>query len=927
VLVSQIGDKYFFVENLKNIRTDFHIKKGKKIYFSENLGTIGAISTFLSHVMIHNNFSDLYKKILINAEHHIRLKWYQQLYEIDVFFEILSTPCGKIEQILRDFWIGKELFEELQETFAFWDIPKDRRWVYSGMNTHLKDTILLSVKIASQNSKPRASLEDFLVALLHDKSAWLSKMLSFVGIAPQSFESAILDLNIHGFVDGQITEEKEPLDRIVEAITNSMLEESENGQNPWNPDFNGPDSFPPIGSWPFWPWPITPPNFWSQKPMQNQKTKNTSSKTPALDFFSTDLVELAKNKEIDSVIGRNIEVERLLSILNRKTKNNPVLVGEPWVGKTAIVEWLALRIANGDVPVSMREKRILSLDLTSMIAGTKYRGEFETRIKQIIEEASHIENEVILFIDEIHTIIGAGSSEGSLDASNILKPAMGRGKIRLIGATTLNEYQKYIEKDSALERRFQRITVDEPTPEDAVVIISGIKHSFEDYHNLTITDEAVVASVELSSRYITDKFLPDKAIDLIDEACSLQSMRQSDSKVTTQLKAKVAKLTRDMENFIISQQYEKASKLKQKIEDIEQEILNSKKYISIPKKERPLITPTDIQKVVSMSTGIPVNDLEASDFAKLKKLPELLKSYIIGQDRAVDAVSQAIIRSKVWIANPKKPLGSFLFLGPTGVGKTELVKVLAKEYYGSNDALIKIDMSEYSDKTGVSKLIGANAGYVWYEEWGQLTEKVRKKPYSIVLFDEIEKGDFEVYNLLLQILDEWVLTDNKGRKVNFKNTIIIMTSNIGQEVFNREASKIGFQVEKKDDKDPTKDFAKAEESIKNNLSDYFSPEFLNRIDKVIVFQPLTPKSIEKIVELHLNELVARLKELKNITLTYDKKIIKFIAKTVYNPEYGAREISRYLVEHIEHAIAKNLLYKKNYATMSLTLKKQEIVIE
>jgi len=871
--------------------------------------------------MIHNNFSDLYKKILINAEHHVRLKGYKQLYEIDVFFEILWTPCGKIDQIFGSFGVGKDLFEELQATFEFGELPEDRKWVYSGMNARLKDTILLSVKIASQYSKPRASLEDFVLALLHDKAGWLSKMLSFVGISPQSFEKAFLDLNTDGVVDGEDTaESKEPLDRIVEAITNSMLEESENGQNPWNQDFNPPGWFPPMGwpmgPWPMWPGPWMPPNFWPPKPMQNQKNK-TTTKTPALDFFSTDLVEQARNREIDTVIGRDTEVERLLSILNRKTKNNPVLVGEPGVGKTAIVEWLALRIASGDVPVSMRDKRILSLDLTSMIAGTKYRGEFETRIKQIIEEASHIENEVILFIDEIHTIIGAGSSEGSLDASNILKPAMGRGKIRLIGATTLNEYQKYIEKDSALERRFQRITVDEPSQEDATAIILGIKHSFEDYHNLTITDEAVHASVELSTRYITDKFLPDKAIDLIDEACSLQSMRQSDSKVTTQLKAKVAKLTRDMEGFIVSQQYEKASKLKQKIEEIEAEILSSKKYISIPREERPLITVADIQKVVSMSTNIPVTDLEASDFVKLKKLPELLKAHIIGQDRAVEAVSQAIIRSKVGIANPNKPLGSFLFLGPTWVGKTELVK----------DALIKIDMSEYSDKTGVSKLIGANAGYVGYEEWGQLTEKVRKKPYSIVLFDEIEKGDFEVYNLLLQILDEGILTDNKGRKVNFKNTIIIMTSNIGQDVFNKEASKIGFQVEKKDAKDPTKDFAKAEETIKNSLTDYFSPEFLNRIDKVIVFQPLSQKSIEKIIELHLQELTTRLKDLKNISLSYDKKIIKHIAKTAYNPEYWAREVPRYLVEHIEHPIAKNLLYKKNYDTIYVTLKKQEIVVE
>jgi ATP-dependent Clp protease ATP-binding subunit ClpC len=548
-------------------------------------------------------------------------------------------------------------------------------------------------------------------------------------------------------------------------------------------------------------WAITDNLFWNMEegaaptPFDNNKNakKNNqanTTQTPALDFFSTDLTREAYDNKLDKVIWREDEIERLLSILNRKTKNNPVLVWEPWVWKTAIVEWLALRIAQGLVPFSMKDKKILALDMSSLVAGTKYRWEFEARIKQIIEEASKIENEIILFIDEIHTIIWAGWSEWTLDASNILKPAMWRGKIRIIWATTLNEYQKYIEKDSALERRFQKIVVPEPNKNDAIEIIAWLKETFEEYHNLNITESAVKESVELSSRYITDRYLPDKAIDLIDEACSLKSMTYNpwEDKVK-QLKEKIVEVQKQIESAVISQQYKKATKLKEKVLALEEEVANFKKKFSIPKEKRLKIDEKDIRRVLSISTWIPVSDLNKSEIERLKSLPKKLESKIIGQKDAIEAVSNSIIRSSAWIWNPNKPLWSFLFLWPTWVWKTELVKTLALEYYWSEDALIKIDMSEYSDKTWVSKLIWANAWYVWYEEWWLLTEKVRKKPYSIILFDEIEKWDFEVYNLLLQILDEWNLTDNKGRKINFRNTIIIMTSNIGQDELTREAQK------------------------------------------------------------------------------------------------------------------------------------------
>ncbi|USN58546.1 MAG: ATP-dependent Clp protease ATP-binding subunit [Candidatus Peribacteria bacterium] len=658
-----------------------------------------------------------------------------------------------------------------------------------------------------------------------------------------------------------------------------------------------------------------------------EKGKKQESTTPALDFFSTDLTQEAREGKLEKVIGRETEIERLIAILNRKTKNNPALVGEPGVGKTAIVEGLAQRIVAGTVPFTMREKRILSLDMSSLVAGTKYRGEFESRIKQVIEEASKVENEIILFIDEIHTIIGAGSGEGTLDASNILKPAMGRGKIRVIGATTQNEYQKYIEKDSALERRFQKIEAREPNKEIASEIIHGLKSMFEEYHNLNISEEAVDEAVNLSIRYITDRYLPDKAIDLIDEACSLKSMSYDfNEKEIKKLREKIASIQKNIESAVISQQYKKASKFKEEQAKIEAQISDIKKKFSIPKAKRLNVQAEDIQHVLSISTGIPVKNLSRNELERLKKLPKALKTHIIGQDEAIEGIVKSIMRSKAGIGNERRPLGSFLFLGPTGVGKTELVKVLAEQFYDDKDALIKIDMSEYSDKTSANKLIGASAGYVGYDEGGLLTEKVRKKPYSIILFDEIEKGDFEVYNILLQILEDGEVTDNKGRKINFRNTIIIMTSNIGQEEFTQKANQIGFDVSEKKEASAMEDFEKTKGHIIEHLSDYFSPEFINRIDKIVVFNPLDKTKIRKIVQLQLEELSTRLRS-KGIELNSSSSVLTYITKQVYNPLYGAREVRRYLTDQIEDKIAEKIIAGSIKGAIELAVEKNALTIK
>jgi ATP-dependent Clp protease ATP-binding subunit ClpC len=644
------------------------------------------------------------------------------------------------------------------------------------------------------------------------------------------------------------------------------------------------------------------------------------SKTPALDYFSTDLVVEARKGRLMNVIGRKKEIERMVSILNRKTKNNPVLIGEPGVGKTAIVEGLAQAIVTEQVPDTMLDKRILMLSMAALVAGTKYRGEFEERLKQVVDEAITVPN-VILFIDELHTIIGAGSAEGSLDAANILKPALSRGEIQVIGATTTNEYRKHIEDDSALERRFQPIIVEEPNVEDSIQMLEGLRVSFEDHHNLNITGPAVEASVKLAKRYINDRFLPDKAIDLIDEASALKRIKTTkDTSELKKLQRQLGKIIKKKEGAVSAQNYELAAEYRN--QEIElQHTIEKAKRVEIPRDQRENVDEDDIARVVSTMTGVPVTRLVQKDMAHLMNLDEVLKKHIIGQDEGVHAVAQSIRRSRAGVADHRRPIGSFIFMGPTGVGKTELVKTLAREVYDDEHALIKIDMSEFMERHSTSRLVGATAGYVGYEEGGQLTEAVRRKPYSVILFDEIDKAHPDFFNILLQILEDGVLTDAKGRKVDFKNTIIVMTSNLGAEELTKKAAPIGFDVKASELRDAEIDFEAAKESIMKKLKDSVRPEFLNRIDKVIVFNALTHASIVEIVKLHLAELQARIAD-KNLTLNAEKSALDFLANESYDPQYGARPVRRKLQQLVEDPLTEMLLDGKIKEGDTVKIKKK-----
>ena len=852
--------------------------------------------------MIQNNFSDGYKKALVNSEVRIKNVNFCELTEEDVFLTIVLHSVWGIKELFDLYWVNEKLVIEIIWKGTFNKLPENRKWKYRGLESKMKDVILASVKLAAELWKQKATLEDCLLSMLKVWN-WLPSFLDFIGINPSDLEINLLELQKSLSVDWVVnsTDKASQMktDQVMWALSENLLSWIQNLMQD-NP-------------------------FAHNKKQENKK--EDKSKTPTLDFYSTDLTAEAKDWKIDNILWRDTEIERLISILNRKTKNNPILLWEPWVGKTAIVEWLAKKIIAWDVPFSMKDKRVLSIDINGMVAWSKYRWEFEQRIKAVVDEASEIENEVILFIDEIHTIIWAWWAEWTLDASNIMKPAMGRWKIKIIGATTLNEYQKYIEKDSALERRFQKVIADEPKTEIAKKIIIWLKEWFEDFHNLIISDEACEEAVTLSKRYITDRFLPDKAIDLIDEACSLKSMWYNfNEEEINEIKKKISNLNKKVEDLVIKQDYEKASKLKDEKAKLEEEVSKIKKEFSIPKNKREKINIEDIQNVLSIATWIPTENLSWQEIEKLKKLPRTIKKQIIGQDEAIDSITKSIMRSRAGIWDENRPLWSFLFLWPTWVWKTELIKVLAKEFYSDENALIKIDMSEYNDKTSVNKLIGSSAGYVWYEEWGFLTEKVRKKPYSIVLFDEIEKADFDVYNLLLQILEDWVLTDNKWRKINFKNTILVMTSNIWAEEFWEKAEKIWFDVSDEKEEEIMEDFTKAKENIKNSLTDYFSPEFVNRIDKVVVFNPLNKKNIKEVVKLRLINLEERLAK-KDIKLNYDNKIINFITKEVYNPEFWAREIRRYIADNIEDTIAENMVNKKVKDKVDLMLEKGKLVFE
>jgi ATP-dependent Clp protease ATP-binding subunit ClpC len=637
-----------------------------------------------------------------------------------------------------------------------------------------------------------------------------------------------------------------------------------------------------------------------------QKSKDgKASKTPALDYFTTDLVQEVREKKVDPIIGRNIEIERCIAILMRKTKNNPVLIGDPGVGKTAVVEGLAQKIAAEDVPEMMLDRRILSLSMAAVVAGTKYRGEFEERIKQILEEAASMSN-VILFIDELHTVIGAGSAEGSLDAANILKPALSRGKVQVIGATTTNEYRKHIETDAALERRFQPVMVDEPSEEDTIQILRGIRESFENHHNLIIRDEALDTAVKLSKRYINDRFLPDKAIDLVDEAASLRSMHvKPENDKVKDIQRELKNIVKEKEDSVSRQDYEAAANLRQK-ELILINEMEAAKHVRIPREMRGSIGEEEIASVVSRMTGVPVTKLVKEDIDKLKDLEHVLNRNVVGQEEATKAVSTAVRRARTGITSGKRPIASFIFMGPTGVGKTELVKTIAKEIYGDEDALIKMDMSEFMERHNTSRLTGTTAGYVGYEEGGQLTESVRRKPYSVILFDEIEKAHPDVFNILLQILEDGILTDGKGRKVDFKNTVIVMTSNIGARKLTESAASIGFSLSQSEMGTAMSNFDHKKEEVLKELKNHFKPEFINRIDNIIVFKPLTHESIKKIVKIHVNDLQKRIAD-KKITLELSDEALDLLAVKSTDPEYGARPVRRKVQEYLEDPLSQGLI--------------------
>ena len=635
--------------------------------------------------------------------------------------------------------------------------------------------------------------------------------------------------------------------------------------------------------------------------MENQKDGETVG--GIIDQYSTDLTQEAREGKLDPVIGREKEIARVMEILSRRTKNNPCLVGEPGVGKTAIVEGLARQIAEGIVPESMKDKRIMVLDLPGMIAGSKYRGEFEERMKKLIREVKTAGN-IILFLDELHTIIGAGGAEGAIDASNILKPSLARGEMQLIGATTLTEYRKYIEKDAALERRFQPVTVEEPTEDECIRILEGLKEKYEAHHDVEIEEDALKAAVHMSCRYINDRFLPDKAIDVLDESCSkvkLRGFKVPENIVGTEIRC--GKLEQEKEAALKAGDIEKASELHREQKEAEKKLEQAKKRFNKKNEKKKVpVTEEDVADVISMWTRIPVTRLNESESERLKKLDKTLEKRVIGQEEAIQALSKAVKRGRVGLKDPARPIGSFLFLGPTGVGKTELSKALAEALFGNEEDMIRVDMSEYMEKHSVSKMIGSPPGYVGHEDGGQLSEKVRRNPYSVILFDEIEKAHPDVFNILLQVLDDGHITDSQGRKVDFRNTVIIMTSNAGAKAI-IEPKKLGFTQQE----DQKADYKRMKANVMDEVKQLFRPEFLNRIDEIIVFHPLNEDNMKKIVGLMCKEVVQRAKEQLEIILVVRDSVKKHIVETGSDKKYGARPLRRAVQSQLEDKLAEALL--------------------
>ncbi|HFD1725794.1 TPA: ATP-dependent Clp protease ATP-binding subunit [Enterococcus faecium] len=792
-------------------------------------------------------FTERAQAVLEIAQEEAKRLKHQSVSSEHVLLALVVEQNGIAGKVLREMDLNEtEIYEEIKHLIGYGGIRSYPKGVFLPYSPRMKQVFALASSEVKRTGSQKVGTEHILMSLLKDESIMATRIMINLGIS---------------------------LSKARQVLKQKMGLAGDSAGKGMN----------------------------RRRNVNVQDKRQTPQGTPTLDSLARDLTKLAKENKLDPVVGRSREVKRLIQILSRRTKNNPVLVGEPGVGKTAIAEGLAQKIILGEVPEDMQEKRLMMLDIGSLVAGTKYRGEFEDRMKKVIDEIYN-DGQVILFIDELHTLIGAGGAEGAIDASNILKPALARGELQTIGATTLDEYQKYIEKDSALERRFARIQVDEPTPEEAEVILQGLRTRYEEHHGVEITDEAVRAAVNLSVRYITSRQLPDKAIDLIDESAAKVRLDQTDHLTkSTVIKLEIDELVQEKEAAIQKQDFENAAQLRRQEKALRKKL---QKVSAIEAKQEQgysdRVTEEDVATVVSEWTGVPLQQLEKKESERLLELEGLLHERVVGQDEAVKAVSRAIRRARSGLKDPDRPIGSFMFLGPTGVGKTELAKALSEVMFGSEDALIRVDMSEFMEKYSTSRLIGSPPGYVGYDEGGQLTEKIRQKPYSVILLDEVEKAHPDVFNLLLQVLDDGHLTDSKGRKVDFRNTIMIMTSNIGATQI-REEKNVGFNVQ-----DVTKDHKAMQKRILEELKKAFRPEFLNRIDETVVFHSLSKDEIHTIVQIMSKAIIKRLKE-QDIQVKITPSAIDVIGKAGFDPEYGARPIRRALQKEIEDRLSEALL--------------------
>lgn len=792
-------------------------------------------------------FTERAQAVLEIAQEEAKRLKHQSVSSEHVLLALVVEQNGIAGKVLREMDLNEtEIYEEIEHLIGYGGIRSYPKGVFLPYSPRMKQVFALASSEVKKTGSQKVGTEHILMSLLKDESIMATRIMINLGIS---------------------------LSKARQVLKQKMGLAGDSAGKGMN----------------------------RRRNVNVQDKRQTPQGTPTLDSLARDLTKLAKENKLDPVVGRSREVKRLIQILSRRTKNNPVLVGEPGVGKTAIAEGLAPKIILGEVPEDMQEKRLMMLDMGSLVAGTKYRGEFEDRMKKVIDEIYN-DGQVILFIDELHTLIGAGGAEGAIDASNILKPALARGELQTIGATTLDEYQKYIEKDSALERRFARIQVDEPTPEEAEVILQGLRTRYEEHHGVEITDEAVRAAVNLSVRYITSRQLPDKAIDLIDESAAKVRLDQTDHLTkSTVIKLEIDELVQEKEAAIQKQDFENAAQLRRQEKALRKKL---QKVSAIEAKQEQgysdRVTEEDVATVVSEWTGVPLQQLEKKESERLLELEGLLHERVVGQDEAVKAVSRAIRRARSGLKDPDRPIGSFMFLGPTGVGKTELAKALSEVMFGSEDALIRVDMSEFMEKYSTSRLIGSPPGYVGYDEGGQLTEKIRQKPYSVILLDEVEKAHPDVFNLLLQVLDDGHLTDSKGRKVDFRNTIMIMTSNIGATQI-REEKNVGFNVQ-----DVTKDHKAMQKRILEELKKAFRPEFLNRIDETVVFHSLSKDEIHTIVQIMSKAIIKRLKE-QDIQVKITPSAIDVIGKAGFDPEYGARPIRRALQKEIEDRLSEALL--------------------